>query len=104
MRSYPVVIASTIIWGVSSAVILPLSDTLIANSLVEADRSKAMSIYLVLLLGLTSLFGWIGGILSEISPRLPFILMAVASTTAAAIALAISRLETKSAGAESTGI
>jgi DHA1 family tetracycline resistance protein-like MFS transporter len=100
-HSFPVVIASTVIGGVSAAVMLPLSDTLIANSLVEADRAKAMSMYLVLVLGLTSPFGWIGGMLSEISPRLPFILMAAASATMAVIALAVVHMERKRAEAES---
>lgn len=98
-RSFPIVVASTVLGAIGSALTLPLADTLIANSLVEADRAKAMSIYYVLLLGLTSPFGWIGGALSEISARLPFAVMGAASALAAAIALAVPRLERRHAGA-----
>jgi DHA1 family tetracycline resistance protein-like MFS transporter len=97
-RSFPVVIVSTLLGGVGSALTLPLSDTLIANTVAEADRAKAMSIYYVLLLGLTSPFGWIGGALSEISPRLPFLVMGTALALAAGITLAIPRMERKQAG------
>ncbi len=93
LQSFPIAAASTVLGGLGSALMLPLSDTLIANSLEEADRAKAMSIYYVLLLGLTAPFGWIGGLLSELSPRLPFVVMGVASALAAAIALAMPRRE-----------
>ena len=98
-RSFPVVAASTVLGGFGSAVMVPLSDTLVANSIGEADRAKAMSIYYVLLLGLTSPFGWIGGLLSEVSPRLPFAVMGTASALAAWIALAIPRMESRRAAA-----
>jgi hypothetical protein len=58
-----------------------------------------MSIYYVLLLGLTSPFGWIGGLLSEVSPRLPFAVMGTASALAAWIGLAIPRMESRRAAA-----
>jgi MFS family permease len=94
-RSFPIVIASTVLGGIGSALTLPLSDTLIANTVAESDRAKAMSIYYVLLLGLTSPFGWIGGALSEISPRLPFAVMGIVLALAAAIALCVPRMETR---------
>lgn len=93
------VVIATMLGGIGSALTLPLSDALIANTVAEADRAKAMSVYYVLLLGLTSPFGWIGGIISSASPRLPFAVMAAALAAAAGLALCIPRMERKKNGA-----
>ena len=98
VRGTTVVVAATVLGGIGSALTLPLSDTLIANTVAEADRAKAMSVYYVLLLGLTSPFGWIGGILSSVSPRLPFAVMAAALAAAAGIALLVAPMERKKIG------
>jgi DHA1 family tetracycline resistance protein-like MFS transporter len=76
-RSYLVVILSTILTAGGSAIIVPHSDTLVANAIPEADRSKALSVYYVFLSALSSPFGYIGGVLYARNEILPFLLATV---------------------------
>jgi len=73
-RSYLVVILSTILTGGGSAIVVPHSDTLVANAIPEADRSKALSVFYLLLYALSSPFGYIGGLLYARNGILPFLL------------------------------
>lgn len=57
--------------------IYPFVESLVANSINDKDRAKVMSILYVLVLGFTTPFGYIGGVLSSVSPRIPFVLIMV---------------------------
>jgi MFS family permease len=92
-RSLLVVSVSTVLNAAGAAIIVPHSDTLVANTVAEADRAKALSIFYVLLFALSSPFGYIGGVLFGVSDRLPFALGASILLGAAAIAILIPRLE-----------
>ena len=87
------VTASTVLSAAGGAIVVPYSDTLVANTVAEADRAKSLSIFYVLLFALSSPFGYVGGALFEISDRLPFALATVVLVAAAALAASIPRLE-----------
>ncbi len=87
-RSWTLAIAATVIGGVGQAITFPMVDALLANSIPEAQRAKVMSICYVLIFAASAPFGWIGGRLLEISPRLPFGLAAVICMAGAGLAAA----------------
>ena len=51
-----------------------LSESLIALNVDPDERARILAILYVIIMAATSPFGWIGGILSDISRDLPFIL------------------------------
>ena len=55
--------------------IYPFVESMVANSIDDENRAKTMSILYVVVLGVSAPFGYIGGVLSSISARLPFVLM-----------------------------
>ncbi len=92
-RSLLLVTASTVASAAGAAIIVPHSDTLVANTVAEKDRAKSLSIFYVLLFALSSPFGYVGGVLFGVYDRLPFILATAAVAAAAVLALFIPRLE-----------
>jgi MFS family permease len=92
-RSMLVVTASAVLASAGAAIVVPHSDTLVANSVAEADRAKSLSLFYVLLFALSSPFGWLGGILFERLDRLPFALATLALVVAAGTAALIPRLD-----------
>jgi MFS family permease len=74
IRSFVCVTLSTVIGALGAAVVNPLLDSLVANSIPDRERASALSVFYVLLLAITSPFGYLGGVLSAISDRLPFLL------------------------------
>ena len=73
--SYPLILASTVLTAAGTALVSPFVRSLLANSIKDEDRAKVLSILNVLLLASTVPFGYIGGTLSAISERLPFLLI-----------------------------
>jgi MFS family permease len=92
-RSFSVVTASTILSTAGAAIIVPHSDTFVANTVAEADRAKALSLYYVLLFALSSPFGYLGGVLFSVSDRLPFALATAVLLAAIVLACFVPRLE-----------
>jgi len=86
-RSMPFVIASTILGALGGSIAGPLSAALVANSVADADRAKVMSLFNALVIAACSPFGYVGGLLSTVSERLPFVLGT--ATFVPTIALAI---------------
>ncbi len=74
IRSMPFVIVSTILGALGGAITTPLSAALVANSVADADRAKVMSLFNALVIFACSPFGYVGGLLSAVSERLPFVL------------------------------
>lgn len=99
-RSYVIVIASTVLTFGGAAIIIPHSDTLVANTVQENDRSKALSIFYVLFFALSAPFGYIGGLLFDISNRLPYILAGCILLLCLLLCLLIPFLEKKQARQE----
>jgi len=74
VQSMVFVIGSTILGALGGALTGPLSAALVANSVADADRAKVMSLFNALVIAACSPFGYLGGILSAVSERLPFVL------------------------------
>jgi len=73
-QSYPLLILSAILIALGTIIATPRIDALAANTIVNEERSVANAIMAVFILLLTTPFGYIGGVLSEIDVRLPFVL------------------------------
>ena len=72
--NYWLLLASVLIEALSVAIFLPLMDSLIIVSIDKAERARINSILAVVVIILTSPFGWIAGQLSEMNRILPFVL------------------------------
>ncbi len=72
--NYLLLLVSVLIEAFSLAVYRPLHDSLIIISVDKVERARINAIMAVVVLCLTSPFGWIAGQLSEINRILPFIL------------------------------
>jgi DHA1 family tetracycline resistance protein-like MFS transporter len=94
-KSWVAVIASTLLTAAGSAIVLPFSDTLVANTVEEHDRATALSLFYVVVLGLSAPFGYVGGLLYAINDRLPFAAAALFLLAAAGLTLALPRLQSR---------
>jgi len=72
--NYPLLILSAVFIALGTSITTPRIEALAANAIVNEDRSLANAIIAVIILALTTPFGYIGGVLSEIDSRLPFLL------------------------------
>ena len=73
-QNFFLLIAAAVLIALGTSITAPRIDTLVANTIVNEDRSVANAVINVILLLLSTPFGFIGGILADIDPRLPFIL------------------------------
>ena len=74
--SYLVIAASTVVGAVGSAIAMPFTDALLANSVRDEDRATSLAIVYTLLFGFSAPFGYVGGLLASVSERLPLVLTA----------------------------
>ncbi len=72
--NYIVLLISVLIEALSTAMFKPLMDSLIIISIDREERARINAIMAVVVITLTSPFGWIAGQLSELNRALPFIL------------------------------
>jgi MFS family permease len=72
--NYALLLISVLIEAASLAMFGPLMDALTIISIDEAERARINSILYAVVIMLTSPFGWIAGLLSEINRVLPFVL------------------------------
>ena len=72
--NYLLLLISVLIEAVSLAIYGPLMDSLIIISIDNAERARINAIMAMVVILLTSPFGWIAGQLSEINRVLPFVL------------------------------
>jgi MFS family permease len=72
--NYWLLLLSVLIDALSTAIFLPLMDSLVIISIDKAERARINAILAVVVITLTSPFGWIAGQLSEINRTLPFVL------------------------------
>jgi MFS family permease len=73
--AYVVLMISVAIEALSLPAVSTLLDKLVVVEVDPAERARTMGLMLVLVILLTSPFGWIGGQLSEINRVLPFVLL-----------------------------
>ncbi len=86
--SYPMVVVSSILTAYSSAVCGAIVESVLANAIEDAERAKIMAVLQVFLFAISTPFGALAGVLSEISTALPFVLLIL--LLAASLALAVS--------------
>jgi DHA1 family tetracycline resistance protein-like MFS transporter len=73
-RSYFLLLVSTLLEACSYATVSPQVDRMMAVSLDKQERARILAIIYMIVILLTTPFGWIGGALSEINRLLPFVL------------------------------
>lgn len=94
-KGYIFIIISTVFEACALALINPLMDSLVVITVDPKERARIMAILYVIIIAITSPFGWIAGLLSEINRILPF-LMNTALFTLGAILTYISTAVTSS--------
>jgi MFS family permease len=67
-------IAFTVIDACAAALFLPRRDTLVVLNVDPQERARIMALLVVIMLGVSSPFGYIVGLISEISRRIPFMM------------------------------
>lgn len=72
--SYPLLLLSVLIEAISLAMFRPLMDSLVIVSIRAEERARINAILSIVVIALSSPFGWIAGQLSEIDRILPFVL------------------------------
>lgn len=72
--NYLLLLVSVLIEAFSAAMLRPLMDSLVTISIDKVERARINAIIAVIVITLTSPFGWIAGQLSEINRVLPFYL------------------------------
>lgn len=73
-QNMPLLIVSAVLIALGTAIASPRIDALVANTIVNEERSVANAIMSVFLLLITTPFAYMGGVLSEIDVRLPFLM------------------------------
>ena len=73
-KGYGLLLVSILLEACSMATVSPLVDQMTVRTVDPEERARIQSILYVGIILLTSPFGWIAGILSEINKNLPFIL------------------------------
>ena len=79
-HNMPLLIISAILIALGTAIATPRIDALVANTIINEERSVANAIMSVFLLLVTVPFAYLGGMLSEIDVRLPFLMILVIFT------------------------
>ena len=73
-QSLALLIVSAVLIALGTAISGPRIEALVANAIPNEDRSVANAVIAVIILVISTPFGFIGGILSAIDTRLPFVL------------------------------
>ncbi|GHV68780.1 hypothetical protein AGMMS49928_09180 [Spirochaetia bacterium] len=71
---YVLLIVSLTFDGFGMGILAMLAESLVALNVDKAERARVMALQHMIIMFVTSPFGWIGGILSDISRNLPFVL------------------------------
>ncbi|MDR1867903.1 MAG: MFS transporter [Treponema sp.] len=74
IANYPVLCISLIFDGFGSGILAMLAESLVALHVNKAERARVMAIQHMIIMGSTAPFGWIAGILSDLSRNLPFVM------------------------------
>lgn len=74
-RSIPVVVLATVLEASGYAISGPFMETLLVRAVNPKERARILALANVVVIGVTSPFGWIAGVLSEQSKVMPFVLL-----------------------------
>lgn len=91
-RAYGLLLVSVLIEACSYATVATLMDRLTVVTVEPRERARIMAIIYVIILAVTSPFGWIAGQLSETHRALPFVLNAALFVLGAGAALLAARV------------
>lgn len=100
--SYVFLMLSVILEACCFAAVNPLVDQVVARTVNAQERARILSILYVTIILLTSPFGWIAGLLSEMNKALPFVLNIALFTIGAVLAYQSGRDAQKRAAQVST--
>ena len=87
------VVFSTITGAVGMAIVYPFVQSILANAIDDENRAKIMSILFAILLAISAPFGYIGGLLSSISEKLPFVLNSITFIISAILVTILIKME-----------
>jgi MFS family permease len=87
LLKYTVLCVSLVFDGFGSGALLMLAGSLVALNANPEERARVMAIVHMIIMAFSSPFGWIGGMLSDISRNLPFALNLVLLGSGAAMTL-----------------
>jgi MFS family permease len=90
-QSYWLLLITVILEGCSVPATSTLLDKLIATTVDPKERARVMAILYMVVIGLTSPFGWIAGLMSGVDRSLPFVLNIVLVAAGAILAYTASR-------------
>lgn len=95
--SYLAVTLSTLAGAVGVAFVIPFVDTIVANSVDDRNRAKILALLYTMLFAIATPFGYIGGLLSSIEPRLTSVLLTALFCASFALLFLQRRLESRAA-------
>jgi len=90
---YAVLCVSLFFDGLGLAIVGMLADSLVAIFVDEKERARAQAMIKVMIMFVSAPFGWIGGLLSNMSRELPFVMNLVIMVAGATGALLYYRKE-----------
>jgi MFS family permease len=99
-HGYSFLIVSVFLEACSFAAVSPLADQMVALTINPQERARILSIVYVVIILLTSPFGWIAGTLSARNKNLPFILNIALFATGAVLAYLAGQASQKRLAAE----
>jgi hypothetical protein len=103
-RGYLVLLISAFLEACSFAVVNPLMGEMTARTIEPQERARIQSILYVIIILLTSPFGWIAGTLSSMNKDAPFILNIVLFATGAVLAYFAGQASQKRLAAEARAL
>jgi len=98
-RSWPIALMATALGGLGSAVAFPVTDSFLVNAVPDRGRAKVMAVFYVVMFAVSSPFGWVGGLLAAVSPRLPLALVAVVCVLGLGLSALVPGAEARAAAA-----
>lgn len=101
-RNYVLLLVSTILEACSIPVVSTLLEKLVVLTVDPQERARTMSLLYVLVITVTSPFGWIAGKLSEVNRILPFVLIIILSIAGGLLIYVTGRLAKAKAAVEGT--
>ena len=93
MLKYPLILVSLVFDGFGVGALAMLCESLIAMHINQNERARIMAIRFMIILLAVAPFGWIGGMLSDISRDLPFVLNMAVLTVGIVITIVYYRKE-----------
>jgi DHA1 family tetracycline resistance protein-like MFS transporter len=99
-QNYPFLVTSVVLEALCFAAVYPLVDRMVVLTIDARERARIQSILAVLIILITSPFGWIAGTLSELDRSFPFVLNIALFTLGGVLAYLAGSFSQKTAAVE----